>query len=267
VSTFDPGCKPVTFPSVRDVLVGVAVLLAVGAIGWLVRPLVNRFEPRRMKMMGDHGIKMLVYGSPEEMEAIGIKNLGGLEPFWLTDDGYYFADGLPDEDPPQDIREWSAWARRHSGEGAYFRHLLIRIQATQDRTVLLLPPRVHVARTETDSGIVCSPEKTGGNGLTVRQFFIDLDAETPEVKYFSRDHNETPQFVMHKGDSKVFVVIARATSGRFQWYIDVRLMIDGVSVELPAMDKGGRAFVTVGHQGLDKRWWRFRERRWDQAPW
>lgn len=82
----------------------------------------------------------------------------------------------------------------------------------------------------------------------------------------ARYRRETPQFVMRKGDSEVFVVIARAVNGRFQWYIDVRLMVDGMSVEMPALDKG-RSFVTVGHEGIAKRWWVFDQRRWIEPPW
>ncbi len=70
---------------------------------------------------------------------------------------------------------------------------------------------------------------------------------------------------MRKGDSEVFVVIARARKGRFAWYLDVRLVVDGMNVELPALDQG-RAFITVGHEGLDKRWWVFSQKRWVEPP-
>ncbi len=76
-----------------------AVLLVVGVIGWFTRPLLNRIEPHRMKATGDHGIKMLVYASPKEMDGLGPEDLAGLEPFWLSDDGYYFEGGLPSENP------------------------------------------------------------------------------------------------------------------------------------------------------------------------
>ena len=254
-------------PYVQELLVGVGVALALGVIGWFARPLLNRIEFHRMKVTSDHRIRMLVYASPEEMDALGPDDLAGLEPLWLTDYGYYFASGLPDEDPPQSNREWSQWAERNGGEGASFRHVLIRLQATQDRTVLLLPPKVHVERTELLSGVVCSPEGTGGDGLMARQFFIDLDASQPSVKYFgNQEAGETPQFVMRKGDSEVFVIIARAVKGRYEWYLDVMLIVDGVEVRLPAMD-GSRPFVTFGYEGIEKRWWAFDERRWLDPPW
>ncbi len=100
----------------------------------------------------------------------------------------------------------------------------------------------------------------------VRQFFIDLDADESTVRYFGNEPEETPQFVMHKGDSEVFLLIARAVNGRFQWYIDVRLMVNGVEIHRSAKD-GSHAFVTVGYEGLDKRWWVFGEGRWVEPPW
>ena len=112
-----------------------------------------------------------------------------------------------------------------------------------------------------------SPAKElGGNGLMVRQFDIDLDAAPPSVEYYPEGGSGTAQFVMRKGDSEAFVVIAHTLHGRYQWTLDIPVLVDGVTFYLRC-DNHGREFVTVGGGNLAGMWWDFNSREWRPAEW
>lgn len=254
----------------QDIFAPIVVALVVGVIVgvWMLlfRPLRNRIEPVILRRTGDHGIKLLTYGTPAEMGGLRPKEMLHLDPSWLEDVDFYFPSGIPGEGPTSK-NEWSDWARGHGGEGVGWRHILIRIQATQDRSVLVLMPQVNVSRKEVDGGLVLSPAKEpGGNGLLVRQFDIDLDATPPVVEYYAEDSRETPQFVMRKGDSEAFVVIAHASHGRYEWTLDVPVLVDGETFHLRS-DNHGHEFVTVGVGDTEGMWWDFETHEWRPAEW
>ena len=56
---------------------------------------------------------------------------------------------------------------------------------------------------------------------------------------------------MSRGDSEAFLIIASAAVGRFQWSVNLRCLVDGEGVVLRA-DDGGKPFVTVGYEGLER---------------
>lgn len=254
----------------KDILAPIIVALAIGAIIglWMLffRPVRNKLDPVILRKTGDHGIKLLTYGTPDEMGGLRPDEMLYVEPSWLDDSDFYFADGIPG-DGPASKSEWADWARGHGGEGVGWRHILIRIQATQDRTVLVLKPIVNVVRATISGGLVLSPAKElGGNGLMVRQFDVDLSANAPVVEYYPESSGETPQFTMRKGDSEAFVVIAHASSDRHEWTLDIPILVDGETFHLRA-DNHGHKFVTVGGSNIGGMWWDFNTREWRPAEW
>jgi hypothetical protein len=148
----------------------VAALLGAWALCW--GSLRSRLDPVILRQTRDHGIKLLVYGTPDEMGGLRPDEMLDVDPRWLADTDFYFASGIPG-DGPQDKHEWADWARGQGAVGVGWRHILIRIQSTQDRTVLVMKPRVNVTRSDLFGGLVLCPAKEpGGNGLMVRQFDI-----------------------------------------------------------------------------------------------
>ncbi|CAN5801320.1 hypothetical protein BH24ACT5_BH24ACT5_22590 [soil metagenome] len=243
-------------------LLGTAVL---GVIAWLFLPYRNRLERIRMRMTANHGVHMLTYG-PDEMGRLRPGEMLDMDPSWLVDTDFYFEGGVPGPGP-QTETEWPAWARGHGGLGVGWRHILIRFQATQDRTVLVMKPEVNAARSQVDGGLVLSPVKgLGGNGLLVRQFYIDLDASPPAVEYYSQGGSETPQFIMRRGDSEAFLVIAHCRTGRYEWTLDIPILVDGETFYLRA-DNHGRPFTTLGPECVDGMWWDFTTHEWRPAEW
>lgn len=254
----------------QDILAPIIVALVIGAVVglWMLffRPVRNKLDPVILRKTGDHGIKILTYGTPDEMGGLRPDEMLNVKPSWLEDTDFYFADGIPGKGP-QSKNEWGDWARGHGGEGVGWRHILIRIQATQDRTVLVLKPQVNVSRSEVAGGLVLSPAKElGGNGLLVRQFDIDLDATPPLVEFYAQGSSETPQFVMREGDSEAFVVIVHASHERYEWTLDVPVIVDGETFYLRS-DNHGDDFVTVGGSNLERVWWDFTTREWRPAEW
>ncbi|HEX3929609.1 MAG TPA: hypothetical protein VHW64_02810, partial [Nocardioides sp.] len=161
-----------------------------------------------LRKTGDHGIKLLVYATPDEMGGLRPDEMLNVDPAWLADTDFYFSEGIPGPGP-HEKQEWADWARGHGAEGVGWRHILVRIQATQDRTVLVMKPQVTVRPTAVTGGaVLCPAKEPGGNGLMVRQFDIDLDRRPPLVNYYPEGSSETAQFVMRRGDSEAFVVIA-----------------------------------------------------------
>ena len=254
----------------QDILAPIIVALVISAIVglWMLffRPMRNKLDPVILRKTGDHGIKILTYGTPHEMGGLRPEEMLNVDPGWLEDSDFYFANGIPG-DGPRAKNEWGDWSRGHGGEGVGWRHILVRIQATQDRTVLVLKPQVNVSRSEVAGGLVLSPAKElGGNGLMVRQFVIDLDATPPLVEFYSEGSSETPQFVMRKGDSEAFVVIVHASHGRHEWTLDIPVLVDGETF-YPRVDDHRHEFVTVGGSSAEGRWWDFNTREWRPAEW
>ena len=250
----------------QDVIAPVLVAVFLGAIAWFFLPYRNKLERARMRKTGDHGVVLLTYGTPDEMGGLRREEMLNIDPSWLVDSDFYFAGGIPGPGP-QTKNEWPDWAREQGGQGVGWRHILIRIQATQDGTVLVMKPQVNAARNQVDGGLVLSPVKElGGNGLLVRQFDIDLDARPPKVEYYPAESGETPQFTMKKGDSEAFLVIAHCRTGKCEWTLDVPILVDGETFYLRA-DSYGRPFTTVGADGIDGMWWDFATHAWRPAAW
>ena len=244
----------------------VAVAVIVGALALPFRFFRRRVGPSVMKATGDHGLVLRAFSRPAEMKGIKPKDMLDVEPYWLTDSDFYFRDGIPGPGPDKKAA-WESWAEEHGGEGATWRHVLILVQALQEHTVAVLPPDVNVSRFPVAGGIELGPEKeAGGNGLLVRQFSIELDEEPATAVYFPEGGAQNPIFTMAKGDTEAFLIIANATSGRYEWTVDMKFLVDGQSFTLRA-DDGGRPFVTVGTKGVERSWWQFSGKTWIPAKW
>ena len=247
-----------------------APVLAAGVIGtavWFLAPLRNKAERARMKVANGHGLAIRTFANSDAMGGLSQKDLLGAEAGWLADNDFYFRDGIPGQAPPERESQWAAWARDNGGEPVGWRHILIHIQATQDHSVLLRKPTPNVRRAEVAGGIVLSPFKElGGNGLMVRQYHLELDEDPVRVEYFPEDGSESPQFTMAKGATEAFVVIAHAVRGRYEWSLDIPVLVDGVEFVLRA-DDDGKPFVSVGSADVEAKWWRYDQKEWQPAAW
>jgi len=250
----------------QSVVAGLVLAFLLGAWALLWGPLRNRLQPVILRKTHDHGVKLLVYGTSEEMGGLRPEEMLGVDVAWLADTDFFLPRGIPGPGP-HTLGEWADWAHRHGAESVGWRHVLIRIQATQDRTVLVMKPRVSAThKAVTGGAVLCPAKEPGGNGLMVRQFHIDLDKRPPRVDYYAGNGPGSPQFVMRRGDSEAFVVIAHATAGRYEWTLDIPVVVDGETFHLRA-DDHGRPFVLVGPDGQETMWWDFGQLEWRKPEW
>lgn len=232
-------------------LLGIASAIVLAVLGWVFSPLRNRLDAPRLRLSGDHGVKLKVYVDPEDMAGLDLETNLGIEARHLPGVNFFF----PSEDPParppvQGKEQWWQWARRLGGEDVYASHVLLLLQATQDRAVTVGVPKVDRRVDPAPTGIVCGPEGQGGNGLLVRRFYIDLDEPDPvRPRFIDQDGVEGPRFTLSKGETVALVAIAVASRGRHEWTLRLPIAVDGEDFELVA-DKGGTPFVTVGRGAL-----------------
>lgn len=251
----------------ETVAASVLAVVVIGTVAWFLLPLRNRADRKRLAVTRDHGLVIRTYANSDAMGGLSQRDLLGAEPGWLADTDFYFRDGVPAQAPPGRKSQWAGWARNNGGEPVGWRHILIHIQATQDHSVLLRKPIAKVKRAEVSGGVVLSPFKElGGNGLMVRQFHLKLDDDPVQVEYFPEGGPQSPQFTMAKGTTEAFVVIAHAARGRYEWTLDLPVLVDGVEFVLRADDEG-KPFVSVGSAGIEAKWWRFDQKDWQPAAW
>lgn len=249
---------------IAGTVMGAAIL---GTVVWFVLPFRNKLDRVRMTVTKDHGVTIRTYPNSDAMGGLSQKDLLGAEANWLADNDFYFRDGIPTQAPPEHQSQWATWARENGGEPVGWRHILVHIQATQDHSVLLRKPIANVRRFDVIGGVVLSPTKEpGGNGLMVRQFHLELDHDPARVEYHPDGGPQTPLFTMTNGATEAFVVIAHAARGRYEWTLDIPVLVDGVEFILRA-DDAGNPFVSVGSADVEAKWWRFDKREWQPAEW
>lgn len=245
------------------VLTGVAIAFALGVLAFFFAPLRTKLERKRMIVAGDHGIRVVVSSTPDQLSGVASADMLGMKPGWLLPSTFFVPwDRPPGEAPEGGGEAWWRWAQQYGGQDLGWTHALLQVQATLDRTVILEMPRIVRERSEVTNGSMCGPEGLGGNGLMARQFRVGLDAEPPTVEYLG-DHDEgaIPHFRMKKFDSEAFLIIAHAESGRHAWHIELPCVVDGERFTLVAKPQGGN-FVTVGRLGLKGFFWVSDEQRW-----
>jgi hypothetical protein len=242
--------------AMRGVLLAVLTAIVLATLAATVgRPIWNRLGSRWMTLTDDHGIRLRVITKPSELANLNRAILSfGVDPVALSSVSFYFNDGPPDESPPID-ESWWGWASRHAGEDVYYSHVLLLVQSTQDRTVVLKPPVVNRRVAPTDSGVICTPLGLGGNGLLVRRFYIDLDEAEPIARYIDgSDERESAYFEMGRGSTEPILLVAKAARGRHKWRVQLPLVIDGEDIVLTA-DRDGQPFITVGPENVRTLGW------------
>lgn len=251
-----------------DIVAPVLVALVVAGGGIYLSPLRHKISEYRLRQTGDHGVKVVVYSTADEMVQLPRPTMLWVEPSWVADVDFYFANGIPAHSaPPRERQEWPDWARGQGGEVVGWQHIFVLLQATQDRAVVLRTLKVNSSTTPAAGGLVLSPVKQlGGNGLMVRQFAIELDARPPTVEFYPEGEPQVPDFTLKRGDSVGFFLVVHARKGRHEWTLDLPMVIDGELFH-ERISNHGRPFVTVGHEDLEGMWWDFDSRTWREPDW
>ena len=163
------------------------------------------------------------------------------------------------------IDEFRDWARSHSGVDPSITVLELVVEGQSRHTVRMIGLRARIDHREVPlSGTLLFAGTEQGNDIT--QVGFDLDESDPVARtvragepyadgyfgapYFSARQTKT----LDEGEQEVFQVTARTLKSYIEWYVEVRLLVDGKeqTVELrPAGRNIGTSAVRTTDNGTD----------------
>lgn len=214
--------------------------------GSLIRPFLSPWSRRAERagevVAGDDPVDLLV----DTDQAV----IWAGAPPWVGF-SYYFAGGLPEEDPPEVGFDWSRWAYKHGGIDATMTMLQVTIQARLNATVVLDAPIIRIIERRSVSGGVIGTFGAGGADLTPRHFRVDLDTFDPPIVEYRNEEFEvvaSPAFKLGSGDAERFHVWAYATRSELvEWSLELPVIINGHRRTLPIHGPTDFSFRTLGH--------------------
>lgn len=163
---------------------------------------------------------------------------------------------LPSSDPPEGPTDWHRWAKSIGGTDASITYLKITITCKDSASVVVNPPKVR-----RDSLPVGNPPKgiiavkpTGGAAVTPRRIQVGLDMGTSN--WLDEDGNPIPalSLALDPGESEQFYIFASASIGRYEWHLELPIIVDGRR-RIIKIDDGGDRFMTHGTDGLTEHFW------------
>lgn len=171
---------------------------------------------------------------------------------------YYFAAGLPGDEPPEAGFDWSAWAYKRAGVDVAITMLQVTIQAKLKSTVVLDAPIVRVVDRKPVEGGIVATCGAGGADLHPRHFEVDLDTfDPPLVNYMNEDLQVAPNpgFPLAEGDVERFHIWAHARgSDLVEWTLELPVIVNGKRFIVPVQGPTDVSFRTLGSEsGVDER--------------
>lgn len=217
--------------------------------GAVVAPLVEPWS-RRLQSLGRRAARE----SPVDLHVERNRTLifAG-DPPWESF-AHYFPGDLPSEEPPEDGRDWGAWAARNGGVDMGFSVLLLTVVARTSATVVVQRPVVEQATRSVPVGVGVLWPALGGAELVPRQYEVRLETGLPKPLVTFRESEtdreaSSPSWSLAKGEAEQLHIYLRANgSDLHEWTIRLPLLVDGRRVEVPVRQAGGAPFITVGYR-------------------
>ncbi len=183
-------------------------------------------------------------------------------PPWLSFACYVPGD-VPDERPPEDGRDWPAWATQAGGYDLGLTMLRVTIVADRDVTVVLDQPVVQQAVEPVPQGTGFLRPAAGGAEISPRRFNVDLGAgPNPLVIFHQRGTRQTgrpaPSWTLGKGDVEQFHIWATADDDLLhEWTLVLPVLVDGKRLMYDVTaERGGQPFKLVGWRYSDSGAWK-----------
>lgn len=223
-------------------LVGAVIGVVVGGlVNPFLAPWARRAERVGESVAGDDPVDVLV----DTDQAV----IWAGAPPWVGF-SYYFAAGIPDNEPPETGFDWSRWAYKNGGVDVAITMLQVTLQAKLKSTVVLDAPIVRlVDRKRVEEGDIAT-YGAGGADLHPRHFEVDLDMfDPPVVSYMNEDVQVVPNpaFKLAAGDVERFHVWAYARgSDLVEWTLDLPVIVNGRRLVLPVQGPTDLGFRTLG---------------------
>lgn len=163
----------------------------------------------------------------------------------------------PQEAPPEDANDWSAWARRLGGHDADVTMLQVTLQARKDVSLVIDRPMLRHTHSHDQRGFIALC-RVGGADLLPKRIEVDLDMFGGDVAMIQHlDYDEEipmPALALAPGEVERLHIWAKASSGYHQWRLELPVLLDGRRLLVP-VDDGGDAFTTVGVGSIPKLVW------------
>lgn len=207
---------------------------------------------RRMRRLG----RRLWRESPVDLYVDSDQGAVGVDHPPTMSFAYYFVGGLPQEDPPPDWIDWSAWGARHGALDLGTTILRVTITARSPATVVLQPPRIRSRSRAVPAGVAVISPPPGGAALSRRRYTVDLAAGLPAwPNYEDPEASESlqPSWSLTTEDTEELYFYVRANDAYLhEWSMDLPFFFDGRrrTVSLP---RNSKTFTTVGrdHEGVE----------------
>lgn len=214
-------------------------------LGALLRPLGARMERTSRRWFDVDPLLVHVERDP------AIVRSG--EPDWMSF-SLYCRDVMSLPTPPKDRIEWLAWGRRNGCFDALVSQLRVTIQARTEAAVVVDSVGVTQDRRPVNDGFILTRPAAGRPDIDPRRFVVDLDwgDRSPVTTFYGPGGapSELPSVKLAAGDIEQFEIWADARSGWHEWYLELRMLVEGRRVIRKITDQGGAPFVTVGAEGL-----------------
>ncbi|MFZ3595488.1 hypothetical protein [Streptomyces sp. BH104] len=213
----------------------------------LAHPLTKRLESLSRRM---YGIKPISIHIERDTSIVWAGH-----PNWIG--AFIWLPSLPSTTPPEHPTDWHSWAQRIGGTDASTTFLKVTITCRESASVVVSPPKIR-----RDSLPVGSPPKgvilvnpTGGASVTPRRIKIDLDMAYAD--WIDEDGAPLPtlSLALEAGETEQFYIFAHADVGRYEWHIELPVIVDGRR-EILRIDDDGKRFITHGTAGLTEYLWR-----------
>ncbi|MFE2827327.1 hypothetical protein [Streptomyces sp. NPDC059271] len=225
------------------IVMGGIIMLFCSAI---IHPFSKRLEAISRRFYGFEPISLHVERDPSVVWA-GYPN-------WIS--AAVWLPSLPATEPPEHPTEWHEWARSVGGSDALVTYLRVTITCRESSSVVVNPPRIRC-----DSLPVGDPPKgviavspTGGASVTPRRIQVNLDMGIARWIDDNGDPMEALSVALEPGESEQFFIFADASCGRYEWHMDLPLIVDGKGHVMRIDDDGSR-FLMHGGEGLVEHFW------------
>lgn len=203
----------------------------------IIHPLSKRLEITSRRFYGISPISVHVERDPAIVWA-GFPNWIGAA-IWLPE--------LPADPPPEDPTDWHAWARTAGGADASITYLKVTVTCRESTSVVIDPPKVRRDRLPVEDppkGVVAICP-VGGASITPQRIQINLDMAS--AHWVDQDGNPMSalSLQLEPGESEQFYIYGTADAQRFEWHIELPLIVDGKR-QVKRIDDDGRRFMTHG---------------------
>ncbi|MFD3542577.1 hypothetical protein ACFWUQ_24235 [Streptomyces sp. NPDC058662] len=159
-------------------------------------------------------------------------------------------------DAPDHPTDWYNWARPLGGSDARLTVLKVSITSRDTAAILVEPPKIRslpLPIGDPPKGIVAT-YPVGGAELNPRRVQVDLEWGAATWVGPEGAPIRALNLSLAPGETEQFHIYAHAAAGRYQWRLELPLLVDGKRLTVRVEDDG-EPFITYGSSGFSEYLW------------